>query len=142
MALTRPRDGILAALAVYGPMTTEALEARIEGASALVESMEMEGLIHRTPEGWAEGSRPVADDGTVIRVVPHDEIEIMIRFEVGQLPPYLVQRMRSKNPAERQAACDEAAKRISRRFEGKTVSHPHRPYVVEDHGAAGMDGHR
>lgn len=140
MALTRPKDGILALLSVNGPMTTAALEQRVEGASALLDDMEMLRLIHRTPAGWAAGRQPLADDGATIRVMPHDELEIMIRYEVGQLPPYLVQRMRSRNPSERQAACDEVAKRISRRFERMTISYPHQPYVVMDHGAAGAKG--
>lgn len=135
MALTRPRDGIMALLGGK-PMATDALEERVEGATDLVSDMEMEGLIHRTPEGWAAGGLPATDHGTTIRVMPYDELEIMIRYEVGQLPPYLVQRMRSKNPSERQAACDEAAKRISRRFERMTVSYPHKPYVVADYGGS------
>lgn len=45
----------------------------------------------------------------------------MIRFEVGQLPPYLIQQLRAKDRLEREAACDEVAARIARRFEGLEV---------------------
>lgn len=52
------------------------------------------------------------------------EVEIMVRYEIGQMPPYLIQRLRSKDRLERDQAKDEVAQRISRRFAGLDVYGP------------------
>lgn len=71
------------------------------------------------------------------RTLTQWDVEFMIRFELGQLPPYLVQRMRDKDRTQRANALEEITRRISRRFENMTITQEYEPHRIVDHGAAG-----